>query len=92
MHDFRYNILYRSLTATNRSVVLGLYKRRGGVLLRTRTTLTDRDGRARSEATQGTFIRGLKVKNGCVVYRMLELKHTTGLRYYDMSVLYSCLS
>eukprot|EP00903_Cladosiphon_okamuranus_P013135 g12250.t1 len=44
------------------SVVLGLYRKRGGVLLRTKTTLTDTSkGRTMAETTQGTFMRGLKI-------------------------------
>ncbi|CAB1110732.1 unnamed protein product [Ectocarpus sp. CCAP 1310/34] len=43
------------------SVVLGVYRRRGGVLLRTKTTLKDRSGRTLTETTQGTFMRGLEI-------------------------------
>eukprot|EP00752_Nemacystus_decipiens_P008793 g7846.t2 len=45
-----------------RSVVLGLYRRRGGVLLRTKTTLTDKNrGRTIAETTQGTFMQGFQI-------------------------------
>ncbi|CAM9769565.1 unnamed protein product, partial [Hapterophycus canaliculatus] len=45
-----------------RSVVVGAYRRRGGVLLRTKTTLTDKEGGSTfAETTQGTFMRGLEI-------------------------------
>ncbi|CAM9110369.1 unnamed protein product [Ectocarpus sp. 6 AP-2014] len=51
----------RGAELASRSVVLGVYRRRGGVLLRTKTTLKDRSGRTLTETTQGTFMRGLKI-------------------------------
>lgn len=46
-----------------RSETVGLYQRRAGVLVHTKTTLVDSDGRVMSVAIQGTLIRGFKVRD-----------------------------